>query len=94
MFSGKDDTFGTIISIIFCLIIVLPATFLADGWNYYKDMNSFMAGSVSLFRALKEYPTYLTSTDSWDRMLKNIGLGYIFIIIGILIEYRSNISKK
>lgn len=94
MFSGKDDKVGVILSTVFCLIVVLPATFLADGWNYYKDMNSFMAGSVTLFRALKDYPVYLTSTDSWGRMLGNIGLSYVFIIIGIFIDYKSNVSKK
>lgn len=94
MFSGKDDKFGVILSIVFCLIIVLPATFLADGWNYYKEMNSFMAGSVTLLRALKEYPAYLTSTDSWGRVLSNIGLGYVFIIIGIFVEYKSMMAKK
>ena len=48
----------------------------------------------TLIRALKEYPAYLTSTDSWGRVLSNIGLGYVFIIIGIFVEYKSMVAKK
>ncbi|MGN0506837.1 MAG: hypothetical protein ACI4FZ_09755 [Lachnospiraceae bacterium] len=94
IFCGKDEKFGVIISTIFCLILVMPATYLAAGWGYYQNVNSYMAGSITLFRALKEYPVYLSSSDSWGRLLSNMVLGYVFIIIGIVIDYTINVSKK
>ena len=95
LFAGKDDKLGAIVSTVFCLVLVLPATYLAAGWNYYKSMNEFMGGSITLVRALKEFLPYLkNSSDAWDSFMYSIGLGYIFILLGIGIGYRTNRSKR
>ena len=81
MFAKEESRFGTIISVIFSLIIVLPATYLAGAWNFYQELNKSVAEYVTLGRAFQGFGEFLSDTDGWSSMIYNIAMGYVFMLI-------------
>lgn len=91
--SHKEDTFGMVISFVFALFIVIPATYLAWGWTFYQVMNESIGGYTSLVRAMTEMPAYMSANGIWGDFLGEIGMGYLFMIIAGVIWLSSSRKK-
>lgn len=94
MTAHKTDTFGLVISIVFGLIVILPATYLSYAWSYYQALNESMGGYTSLGRALMELPAYMESADAWGEFVGNVVMGYVFMIIAAIYFFAGQISNK
>jgi len=81
LFAKEESGFGTVISVIFSLIMVFPATYLASVWSFYQELNASISEYVTLARAFVEFPKFLSNTGSWGSMTYNIALGYVFMFI-------------
>lgn len=93
LFSNRKDTYGIIISFVFGIVIIIPATYLAWGWEFYKILNQNLSGFSSLSRALAELPAYMSSNDLWGDFALQLVQGYLFMgILGIywLVASRKN----
>lgn len=77
----KEGGMGIAVSLIFAVLVVIPATYLGWGWSYYQDMNKTMAGYTTLGRALMEMPAYLSGYDLWKNFIAEIAMGYGFMLI-------------
>lgn len=92
--SHKEDTFGLVISIIFGLIVILPATYLYFGWSYYCALNESVSGYTTLVRALLELPAYLTQYDEWGSFTSDVVMGYGFMILVAVLYGASLFSNR
>lgn len=81
LFAKEKSGFGTAVSLIFSLLVVLPATYFAGVWMFYQDLNENISGYVTLGRALTGYGEYLTKTDNWGSMIHSIVMGYVFMLV-------------
>ena len=81
IFAKEESRFGTAVSVIFSLLIVLPATYFAGVWSFYQEVNESVSEYISLGRAFQEYGGYLTKTDSWGNMIYNIVIGYVCMLV-------------
>ena len=80
IFAKEESGFGTVVSVIFSWLVVLPATYFAGVWTFYQELNSYVSEYIPLGRAFMEYGPYLTKTDSWGPMIYNIVIGYVFML--------------
>lgn len=90
----KKDKIGLVVSIIFSVIIVIPATYLYYGWSYYCAMNESIAGYTTLTRALLELPAYLTNYDGWSDFAGDLIMGYLFMLISCIYFVASSRRNK
>ncbi len=81
IFAKEESKLGTVIAVIFSLILVLPATYLAGVWTFYQELNKSMAEYITLGHAFQGFAEYLTKTDSWGNMIYNIAMGYLFMLV-------------
>lgn len=77
----KEGGLGIAVSLIFAVLVVIPATYLGWGWSYYQEMNESMAGYTTLGRALMEMPAYLSGNDLWQNFIAEVAMGYGFMLI-------------
>lgn len=92
--SRRADKIGMAISLIFSILIVIPATYLVYGWSYYCAVNESMSGFTPLFRALLEMPGYMERFELWGDFFGDVVTGYIFMIIAGAYMLFANIGKK
>ena len=91
----KKDKIGLAVSIVFSVIIIIPATYLSYGWSYYCAMNESIAGYTTLTRALLELPAYLTNYDGWSEFAGDLIMGYVFMLIScIYFVFSAQRNKK
>lgn len=90
----KKDKIGLVVSIIFSVIIVIPATYLYYGWSYYRAMNEAIAGYTTLTRALLELPAYLTNYDGWTDFAGDLLIGYVFMVVSWIYSIISTRQNK
>lgn len=81
MFAKEESTFGVIISLLFSVIVITPATYLTWGWTYYQILNEDISGYTTLLRALTELPQYMTAIDGWGDLVSDIVIGYAFMLV-------------
>ena len=81
LFAKEESGFGTVVSVIFSLLVIFPATYLAGVWTFYQELNKTLSEHISLGRAFQEFSAYLTKTDSWGSMIYNIVMGYVFMLV-------------
>lgn len=90
----KSDVFGMVISIIFGLLVIIPATYLFYGWDYYCMLNEHVSGYTNLWRALTEMPAFLTQNDAWGDFIADVGQGYLWLIVAAVLNFASLFSNK
>jgi len=90
----KEGGFGMAVSLIFAVLVVIPATYLAWGWTYYQVMNESVAGYTTLGRALMEMPAYLSGSDMWGDFIGEVATGYGFMLIAGIYALVSTIGSK
>ena len=94
LFAREESIFGTVVGVVFSLLMVLPATYLAGVWTYYQNLNESLSEYITLKRAFQEFSQFLTRAEAWESMIYNIVMGYIFMIAtGIRALYRSFMER-
>lgn len=79
--SGRDDILGKAFSMLFGVAMVIPATFLAAGWEYYQMVNESVAGYTSFVSALTQLPHFMDSFGLWKDFKANLITGYGYMTI-------------
>lgn len=81
LFAKEESKLGTVLAVVFSLILVLPATYFAGVWVFYQELNKSMAEYITLGRAFQGFSAYLTKYDAWGDMIYNIAMGYVFMLV-------------
>ncbi len=92
--SKSDDTFGKVISFILSVLIIIPATYIIYVWGYYQGANENILGYITLVRAFKELPSFLTKYNEWENFISDIGQGYLFLLIAGAIYIGGSLSSN
>lgn len=93
----KEDFLGKFVSLVFGLLVIIPATYVTYAWSYYTLLNENVSGYTSFFRALTELPVYMDSYELWDYFTQDMVMGYWFIVIAgivLIINYFTERKKK
>ncbi len=94
LFAKEESSFGKVISIIFSLLVVFPATYLAGVWIFYQELNAGLVEYITLGSAFKEFGAYLTKADAWGSLMYDIGIGYVFMIFVAVGSFSKKKNKK
>lgn len=80
LFAKEKSGFGTVISLIFSLLVIFPATYLAGVWVFYVELNKQIPEYITLGRAFSGYAEFLTKNDGWGDVTYNMVMGYVFMV--------------
>ena len=80
LLSKVQDTFGNIISVIFGLIVIFPATWAAYAYSVWKALNENI-GSFSYGEVILDLGMYMDRYDLWGDLIANLAMGYGFTIL-------------
>lgn len=97
IFAKEESVFGTVVSVIFSLLVIFPATYFAEVWMFYQELNKNVYEYISLGRAFVSFSDYLTNTDSWGLLIQDMVLGFVCMAVaGIycLVGISKNKQKK
>lgn len=78
MNKGEIDRFGSIISVILGLVIILPATWCISGFQVFSALNKNAPGHFSYFEVLGDLRLYMDRYDLWSSFYSNLAMGYLF----------------
>ena len=92
--SKSKDTFGKVISFILGVLIIIPATYITYVWGYYQSANEYILGYVTLARAFKELPSFLTKYDEWGIFIRDISQGYLFLVVAGIFYLGASFKNK
>lgn len=92
--SHKEDRFGRILSIVFSVIVIIPATYLSYSWIYYVNINETLTGYITLPRAMAELPVYMSAYDIWPDMIRDVGLGYVFMLFSCFYMFLASAGAR
>lgn len=81
IFEHKKDKIGLVVSIVFSILVIIPATYLSYGWDYYCAMNESVTGYTTLLRALQDVQVYLTTYGEWGSFFADLAMGYAFMLL-------------
>lgn len=81
LFAKEKSRFGTVISLIFSLLVIFPATYAAGVWTFYTELNSEIPEYITLGRAFSGYADYLTKYDGWGSVIGSMVLGYVCMLV-------------
>ena len=94
LFAKEESGFGTAVSLIFSLLVIFPATYLAGVWNFYLELNKNVSEYITLGRAFSGYADYLTKSDGWGAMTYNMVMGYVFMLVAGLYSAAGRSKRK
>lgn len=94
LFAKEKSGFGTAVSLIFSLLVIFPATYLAGVWNFYLELNKNVSEYITLGRAFSGYADYLTKSDGWGAMTYNMVMGYVFMLVAGLYSAAGRSKRK
>lgn len=81
LLSKKSDTFGVIVSVIFGLITIIPATYCSFAFSVMNALNENVPGSFAYGEVLGDLHIYLDFYDLWGDFFGNLAQGYIFTVV-------------
>lgn len=85
------DTFGVVISVIFGLLIIIPANYVAYGYAVYKKIG----GGFSFAEVLRDLLMYMDRYELWSDFLANLGLSYLFTgFVAVMVLVGAHSGKK
>lgn len=90
--SGKDDKFGIILSVIFGLLVIIPATYFSYGFSLFQSLNEY--GHFTYLEVLGDLPLYMERYELWGEFAGNLAKGYIFTGIIAIFMLVGNKDKK
>lgn len=73
---GKEDFFGTVISAVFGLLVIIPATYASYAFNFFKAVNEGVNSHFNYFEVLRDMPVYMERYDLWGQFGMNLVKGY------------------
>ena len=92
--SKREDKIGMGFSILFSILVVIPATYLTYVWLYYGAVNEGMSGYTTLTRAMVELPGYMERFDMWGDFFGDIIMGYFFMLVMGIYMLLGTFGKK
>lgn len=92
--NGKEDFFGTVISTIFGLIVIIPATYASYAFSFFKVLNEGVNSHFHYFEVLRDMPVYMERYDLWGQFGLNLVKGYAFTIFVALFVVVGNMKSK
>lgn len=87
------DTFGVVISVIFGLLIIIPANYVAYGYGVYKALDKVFPFT----EVLRDLLMYMDRYELWGDFFMNLGLSYLFtgfVAVMVLVGSRSGKRKN
>ena len=81
LLSKTQDTFGNVISVVFGLIVIFPATWAAYAYSVWKALNEGIVGHFSYGEVLLDLGMYMERYDLWGNLVANLAMGYGFTIL-------------
>lgn len=90
----KSDTFGVVISVIFGLITIIPATYCSFAFNVLKALKENLAGHFTYGEVLMDLPMYMDRYDWWGDFFGNLAQGYIFTIVVAIFFIVDAVKKR
>ena len=78
MNKGEIDRFGSVISVILGLVIILPATWCISGFQVFSALNKNAPGHFAYFEVLGDLRLYMDRYDLWSSFYSNLAMGYLF----------------
>lgn len=81
LLSKTQDTFGNVISVVFGLIVIFPATWAAYAYSVWKALNDGIVGHFSYGEVLLDLGMYMERYDLWGNLAANLAMGYGFTIL-------------
>lgn len=81
LLSKKQDTFGNVISVVFGLIVIFPATWAAYAFSVWKALNEGIVGHFSYMEVVFDLGMYMDRYDLWGDLGTNLAMGYGFTIL-------------
>jgi len=90
--NGRSDGFGVIISLVFGLLIIIPATYVSFGFSLFTELNT--QGNFGFLEVLRDMPFYMERYDLWPDFLKTLGQGYLFSGIAALWLLFGSLGRK
>lgn len=94
LLSKKSDTFGVIVSVIFGLITIIPATYCSFAYNVQKALEEGLSGKFSYGEVLMDLPMYMDRYDWWGDFWGNLAQGYIFTIVVAIFFIADAVKKR
>lgn len=91
LLSKVQDTFGNVISVVFGLIVIFPATWASYGYSVWKALNQGSLGHFPYWEVLMDLGMYMDRYDLWGDLIANLAMGYgftIFVAVCYLIGNR------
>lgn len=76
--NGEQDILGIIVSLVFGLLIIIPATYASYGFSLWKSLNEEFGRGFSYFEVLADMPLYMERYGLWSDFIKNLVMGYAF----------------
>lgn len=91
-FSGSEDKFGIVISAVFGLLVIIPATYASYAFSVFKALNEGARAYFTYWEVLADLPLYMDRYDLWGQFLGNLGMGYL--LTGVAAVYMFFGSRK
>ncbi|MGN1147531.1 MAG: hypothetical protein ACI4TB_03860, partial [Lachnospiraceae bacterium] len=79
--NGKEDTFGVVISVVFGLLIIIPATYASYGFSVFQALNEGAHSHFNYFDVLLDLPMYMNRYELWGQFATNLFMGYAFTVV-------------
>ena len=81
LFTKKQDLLGNIISAVFCLIVIFPATWAAYAFSVWKALNEGFGSGFSYMEVLFDLGSYMDRYELWGNLGANLLMGYGFTLL-------------
>ncbi|MBQ7780605.1 MAG: hypothetical protein IJ405_01085 [Lachnospiraceae bacterium] len=94
LLSKKSDTFGVIVSVIFGLITIIPATYCSFAFSVLKALKENLSGHFTYGEVLMDLPMYMDRYDWWGDFWGNLAQGYIFTIVVAIFFIVDAVKKR
>ncbi len=93
LFTKKQDLFGNIISAVFCLIVIFPATWAAYAFSVWKALNEGFGSGFSYMEVLFDLGSYMDRYELWGNLGANLLMGYGFTLLVAFFYVIGSIKK-
>lgn len=92
--AGKLDKFGVVISLIFGLLMIVPATYVAYAFSICNQLNEAFDGGFTYMEIIFNLPQYMDRYELWGEFAGNLGLGYVFTGVAAFFMGASALGDK
>lgn len=94
LLSKKADTFGVVVSVIFGLITIIPATYCSFAFSVQKALEEGLSGKFTYGEVLMDLPMYMDRYDWWGDFWGSLAQGYIFTVVVAIFFIVDAVKKR